>query len=185
MTRRLTVSMERLRAAYPRRLAKEGQFGGKLAHPDLRAVMTRNPGTPCCVQITHALNLCGEVVPAAMYPRAWRAPDGNMFEGRKLHYILAVDELEHYLTHTYGPAELVNRTADGKKRTVPQIKTHLGGRTGILLMFDAVTGIHAELWTGTGFHQTDMAVDHLLGLARLPFWDCGPAQWLQDYMGTA
>ena len=47
---------------YPRRLTKSGEFGGKLDHPRLREFMNATPGTPCCVQVSHAFNMVGHLV---------------------------------------------------------------------------------------------------------------------------
>ncbi len=182
---RIPVEFPALARHYPYRLEKKGQFGGKLAHPDLRLLMDRNPGTPCCVQVSHCLNMAGFPVPE-IYPGNRRLNDGQKINGTKYYYVLAVDEMEVYLTHAYGPGDLV-RSSDtkGLRRTAAQVRSAISGRKGILVMREGVAGVHTELWDGGAFLQKDMAVDHLLTLPRVLFWDCttGPAKWLSDYMG--
>jgi type VI secretion system (T6SS) effector Tae4 (amidase) len=183
----IPISIDTIRLHYPRRTSKEGQFGGKLAHPDLRKVMARNPGTPCCVQVSHTLNKGGFPVTAG-YEGQWRPPDGPWtIDGiANCFFILAVNEMENYITDRFFPGELLSKTDDGRKRTAQEIKQYIKDRPGLLIMRDSTPGVHTEFWTGDSFLQTDMAVDHLLGLPRVLFWDCTLAapKWLQDYMAT-
>ena len=80
--------------------AKEEEFGGKLANPDLRKVMDRNPGTPCCVQVSHALNMAGfPVTPGYKGQRRW--PDAQEINGVTYYFILAVDEMENFITDPF------------------------------------------------------------------------------------
>ena len=172
----IPVSIERIRGVYPFRTSKEGEFGGKLANPDLRKVMDRNPGTPCCVQVSHALNMAGfPVTPGYKGQRRW--PDAQEINGVTYYFILAVDEMENFITDRFDTGELLS-----KKRTAQDIKKYIKGRPGLLIMRDSTPGVHTEFWTGMSFLQTDMAVDHLLGLPRVLFWDCtlAPPKWLQD-----
>lgn len=170
---------------YPYRTEKTGQYGGKLANADLRKLMDRNPGTPCCVQVSHCLNMAGFRIPQ-IYPGHRRPNDSQKINGVTYYYLLAVDEMETYLTNTYGPGELVR--SDGDKtlqRTPAQVKSYLNGRKGILVMREGWAGVHTELWDGSAFLQKDMATDHLLTRPRVLFWECtlAPPKWLSDYMG--
>jgi hypothetical protein len=171
----IPVSFEKIRSVYPFRITKEGTFGGKLANPDLRKVMDRNPGTPCCVQVSHALNMAGFPITPG-YRGQWRRPDPQEIDGVIYYFILAVNEMENYITDRFDTGEQLSgmRSKD--------IRQYLKGRPGLLIMRDSTPGVHTEFWTGTSFLQTDMAVDHLLGLPRVLFWDCtlAPPQWLQD-----
>lgn len=184
MRQNIPINFDIIKLHYPHRTSKEGQFGGKLAHPDLRKFMESTPGTPCCVQVSHALNMAGHLVPQ-VYPGMRRENSPIKINGRVFYYLLAVDEMEVWLTHHYGPGEVLN---DGKtaKRTATEIKAYLKGRPGLLVMRDATPGVHTEFWDGNGFLQKDMAVDHLLGLPRVLFWDVtlAPAEWLENYMRT-
>lgn len=182
---RIPVEFASLARHYPYRTEKTGQFGGKLAHPDLRLLMARNPGTPCCVQVSHCLNMAGFLIPQ-VYPGNRRLNDGQEIDGTKYFYLLAVDEMEVYLGQAFGPGELVRSDNPGPlRRTAPQVKAYLAGRKGILVMREGWAGIHTELWDGGAFLQKDMATDHLLTRPRVLFWDCtlAPAKWLSDYMG--
>jgi hypothetical protein len=169
---------------YPYRTEKTGLYGGKLANADLRLVMDRNPGTPCCVQVSHCLNMAGFLIPR-IYPGNRRPNDGQKINGFTYYFLLAVDEMETYLTNTYGPGELV-RSDENKalQRTAAEVKSYLNGRQGILVMREGWAGVHTELWDGSAFLQKDMATDHLLTRPRVLFWDCtlAPPKWLSDYM---
>jgi|GEM_PF-2121657 len=190
--KKITSSIQKLIEGYPHRTTKEGQFGGKLALKELREFMASIPGTPCCVQISHALNMAGHLIPRH-YPGERRKNKkgtlvGNSpikIGGREYYYLLAVDEMETYLAWEYGPGELVSTDLQtGKRRSSTESRRYLAGRTGILVMRDSTPGVHTELWDGNSFVQKDMAADHLLGLPRVLFWDCGAPRWLHDYMQT-
>jgi hypothetical protein len=180
----IPVEFADLARHYPYRTEKTGQYGGKLANADLRLLMGRNPGTPCCVQVSHCLNMAGFRIPR-MYPGNRRPNDGQLINGITYYYLLAVDEMETYLTDAYGPGELV-RSNEPKtlQRTAAQVKSYLNGRTGILVMREGWAGVHTELWDGSAFLQKDMATDHLLTRPRVLFWECtlAPPKWLTDYM---
>lgn len=174
-----------LASHYPARLAKVGEFGGKLAHADLRKVMDRCPGTPCCVQVSHALNMSGFRIPA-MVPGNRRRNEPQKIDGVTYYYLLAVDEMEKYLTDQFGPGELVRSDSDkALQRKAAEVKAALKDRKGILVMRQGFAGIHTELWDGTSFHQKDMAVDALLTQPRVLFWECTLAvtTWLSGYVG--
>ena len=183
MRQTIPIAFEVLRTNYPKRLDKVGQFGGKLEHKDLRDFMSRTPGTPCCVQVSHALNMAGHLIPR-IYPGGRRPNSPIKINGTVFYYLLAVDEMETWLTQQYGPGELVSLDENKTKRNYQQIQEYLSGRTGLLVMRDSTPGVHTEFWDGTSFLQLDMAVAHLLGLPRVLFWDCtlAPPQWLEDYM---
>lgn len=168
----LPVSIEMLKRHYP-------------ARPDLTPELTRFmatiTGTSCCVQLSHALNLAGERVPQT-YARQRRNNSPITTRGTVYYYLLAVDEVEQYLTGRYGAGEEVSKTDSGQPRTHQQIQAYLQGRTGILAFRDTGYGKHAELWDGHQIVQRDMAEAAIFSQPRVLFWDCGPAQWLQDYM---
>ena len=63
MRQNISIDFEKLRSNYPHRTSKEGQFGGKLGHKDLREFMSHTPGTPCCVQVSHSVNMAGHYNP--------------------------------------------------------------------------------------------------------------------------
>lgn len=181
----IPLDYEVLASHYPARLAKVGEFGGKLAHPDLRKLMEDNPGTPCCVQVSHAINMAGFRIPSQI-PGARRKYAPRKIGGIVYYYILAVDEMEKYLTDQFGPGELVRDESDKKlQRKAAEVKSALKDRKGILVMRQGYAGIHTELWNGSSFHQKDMAVDALLTQPRVLFWECTLAvpTWLSGYMG--
>lgn len=183
----IPVDFAALARHYPYRTEKTGQYGGKLAHADLRLLMDRNPGTPCCVQVSHSLNLAGFPI-KELYQGGRRPNDGQRIDGVMYYYLRAVDEMEDYLTLTFGPGELV-RSDDGKASALSarRVKAYLNGRKGILVMREGWAGVHTELWDGLAFLQRDMATDHLLTRPRVLFWECtlAPPKWLSDYMAQS
>ena len=178
----IPIEFPNLARYYPFRTEKTGEFGGQLENPDLRKLMARNPGTPCCVQVSHCLNMAGFLIPQT-YQGGRRPNDGQQIDGVTYYYLLAVDEMEKYLTLTFWEGELVrsNETSE-LRRTAAEVKSYLRGRKGILVMREGWAGIHTELWDGYGFLQKDMATDHLLTRPRVLFWECtlAPPKWLTD-----
>lgn len=182
----IPVDFNLLADNYPFRIQKVGNFGGGLKDPDLRKLMARNPGTPCCVQVSHAMNMAGLLIPKT-YPHCRRPNDGMKLKGVTYYYLRACDEMEIYLTYAYGAGELVRNKpiSDPPLPRATRERAILSNRQGILVMREGPFGIHAELWTGKSFLQTDMAVDHLLQRPRVLFWQTyGEARWLYEYMKT-
>lgn len=173
-----------LAANYPFRFEKKGDFGGGLKNPNLQRLMNRNPGTPCCVQVSHSLNMAGLPIPRT-YPGGRRPNDGQSTNGVMYYYLFAVDEMETYLTYAYGPGEVVRNqpASTARAQRATRERAILNNRRGVLVMREGPYGVHTELWTGSSFLQTDMAVDHLLQSPRVLFWQTqGAPKWLADYM---
>ena len=132
------------------------------------------PGnTPCCVQISHALNKVGQQIPASGYRRA-----NSKIEST--YYILAVDELEQYLSGRYGRGEEIKKTPSGKVRSTAEMKQYLNDKQGILLFRNAGAGHHTELWDKTHIVQDGNAVSgggaimneaNIFGQPRVLFWE--------------
>lgn len=138
---------------------------------DLNAVAKGN--TPCCVQVSHALNKAGLAIPGASYRRK-NSKIGSYF------YILAVDEFEYYFSGIYGRGEDVKKDGSGKTRSVKEMKNYLDGRQGILLFRNGGAGHHTELWDQTHILQDGKAVSgggaimneaNIFGQPRVLFWD--------------
>lgn len=148
--------------------------------PELSEFMSHTPGTSCCVQISQALNKCGLPIPSS-FPgqRSNRGPSPIQY-GSSTYLILAVDEMESYLSWRYpGPEDVKSKGGPA------EIKKHLQGRTGILVFREGYDGFHAEPWNGKTNQQGYlMNIDNCLTKPRILFWDMGPPQWLQDYMAT-
>lgn len=175
-----------LAAMYPRRDVKDPD---KYKH--VEAVMSGLRGTPCCVQISHALNLAGIEIPPRSYRRA-NTP--HSVDGRLFHYLLATDELEKFFISLCGDGgEQVNLDAKGNKRTEAEIKKHIANRPGVLIFRYAGVGAvapegefeHAEIWDGKKILQRDMNEKFLFTRPRVLLWDTNdPARWLVDYMAS-
>jgi hypothetical protein len=134
------------------------------------------PGnTPCCVQVSHALNEVGQVIPPKSFRRE-NAPIGPY------KYILAVDELEQYLSGRYGRGEEIKHLPTGKMRTLVEMKQYLKGKQGILLFRNSGAGHHTELWDDTHILQDGHAISgggaimneqNIFGQPRVLFWTVG------------
>ena len=143
--------------------------------------MSHTPGTPCCVQVSHSLNMGGQIV-AETYVGQRRNNSKITIDGTDYFYLLAVDELENWLTLIYGAGENVSLDDNNRRRTPPQIKACLQSRRGIITFRNNGAGFHTELWDGRQILQRDMNENACFSQPRVLFWDCGPAQWLEDYM---
>lgn len=127
------------------------------------------PNTPCCVQVSHALNSANEFIPGHGYRRA-NTKVGSWF------YILAVDELEHYLAGRYGRGDNIRVNASGQKRNLDDMKTYIGGKQGILLFRNNGAGVHTEIWDKTTTLQNGQVPGVFVGPAvfdnpRVLFWE--------------
>jgi hypothetical protein len=137
------------------------------------------PNTSCCVQMSHALNKAGQLIPHQGYRRP-NSPIASFY------YILAVDELEQYLSWRYGKGEEIKH---GKK-TMAQMKAYLDGKQGILLFRDGGAGYHTELWDGDHILQDGNMVsgggarmneDNIFSKPRVLFWE---VEGNNPYMST-
>jgi len=170
---------------YPRRDKKDPKL-----YKYVEEVMKRLPGTPCCVQMSHALNMAGVLVPSASY----RRPNESLtINGSKYYYLAATDELEDFLVNRCGDdGEMINIDLN-TTRSMGDIKKYIAKRPGLLLFryadFHRVGPKgefeHTELWDGTKILQRDMAEGFLFARPRVLMWDTNdPASWLTDFMQT-
>jgi hypothetical protein len=168
---------------YPRRLSKSGSFGGKLDHKVLREFMSHTPGTPCCVQVCHAFNMAQHpITPQFTGMRPNRGPSPIKIDGRVYYYLLAVDEMEAWLTSTYGAGEELRGPGVGPRSAV-QIKQAIKNRPGLLTMWGKPERWHTEFWDGSRYVQPDIG-DGILENPWIRFWDLtlAPPAWLTSYM---
>ncbi len=150
-----------------------------------RADPGSNP-TPCCLQMSWALNAAGHTIPSRSYRRQNAMID-------KQNHIGAVDELEMYLTSRYGKTEDIKKDAWGNSRSLAQMKAYLDSRQGILVFRDQTPGVHTELWDTNSIKQKagapgGMNEGHIFGQPRILFWEVAntsnpPDQWnLPDWL---
>jgi hypothetical protein len=151
----ISLDWDTFKAAYPKR-PLTGQ---------LKEFMDHTPGTPCCVQMSHALNMAGSVIPSKSN-RRWNS---RIPATGSLYYLLAVDEMEWFLTQNYGVGEDI-RNGDSGKRETADMKAILNGRTGILVFRDGGFGKHTEIWDVDHMHQRDISDDVFL-VPKVLFWD--------------
>jgi Type VI secretion system (T6SS), amidase effector protein 4 len=181
----IPASFNTLSRNYPRRDQKNPQL-----YQYVDKVMKGLEGTPCCVQMSHALNMAGIPVP----PRSYRRdPNPKLTINKKdYYYLLATDELETFLTALTGDdGETINRDL-GKTRTIAETQSYIQNRTGIIIFRHANLNTvppkgkfeHTELWDGTQILQRDISTS-LFACPRVLMWDTNdPAKWLGDYMKT-
>jgi hypothetical protein len=171
-TSKIRANFDTLRANYPTY---------KTLPPPLQTFMDNlnkiTPGnTPCCVQICHALNRVGQLIP----PASFRRPNSKI---EPYYYILAVDELEQYLSGLYGRGEQIKKALSGKMTLADEIKRmkeYLKDKQGILVFRNAGAGHHTELWDKTHIVQDGGAVSgggavmnesNIFGQPRVLFWE--------------
>lgn len=133
--------------------------------------------TPCCIQVSHALNMAGHTIPERSHRRA-----NAQIPGGAGYYVQAVDELELYLAATYGRGEEI-KTKDiaQAKDAIPRMKKRLDGRRGILVFRNSGAGFHTELWDQTHIIQNGaptangaaMSETGIFGQPRVVFWPVG------------
>jgi hypothetical protein len=151
---------------------------------DLKTFMDGlGPGnTPCCVQVSHALNLSGEKIPSTYdyAKKRGRGPSPIKVDGETNYYLLAVDELEAWLTQKYGAGldvrALAGLPATPSTNPVQRVKdmkvmqSYLSGDQGILLFRTSGAGMHTELWDGQQIVQRDMDEPALFSQPRVLMW---------------
>ena len=162
--------------------------------PDVAKIMSRNPGTSCCVQMSRAFGQAG----LKLEPRSYRRKN-EYFDKLGWYALLAVDEVEDFLTLRFGEGE--DYTADAVRRADPlqrpailaEAKKKLAGRTGVLVFRQAKRRTmppdgmfeHTELWSGSDIIQQDMNREALFSSEHVLFWSTNDAaSWLKAYMGS-
>jgi hypothetical protein len=133
----------------------------------LKAFMDHTPGTPCCVQMSHALGVAGCTIGTMSNRRrnsTITTPSGTR------NYLLAVDEMNWYLKQNFGMGEEISKGDNGKRRLLQEMTDVLNGRTGILVFSDLAFGAHTELWDVDHMHQRDIS-PAVFNAAKVLFWD--------------
>jgi len=132
--------------------------------------------TQCCMQLSHAFNAAGLMVSQkGAAGRRWNGENDHI-QGGNGYYLLAVDEVEYFLTGVAG-----NKTDefDGTKIGIDKIKIQIMGRQGCLAFRDEGNGMHTELWTGSRILQAtisgNMSEGGVFHQPRVLFWEFVPA----------
>ncbi|TCR59328.1 T6SS effector amidase Tae4 family protein [Bosea sp. BK604] len=110
-----------------------------LAHPTETPKKKQAMNTPCCFQVSWALNAVGgdhTIPPSSPRPR----PNAHFGGG---YHLGAVDELESYLNGKYGQGETVKTST---RKTRKDMEAYLAGRQGILAFREGWAGAHTEIW---------------------------------------
>ncbi len=153
----ISLDWDTLKGAYPMRPLTGA----------LKTFMDATPGTPCCVQMSHALGVAGCTIgPMSNRRRTSRITTST---GTR-QYLLAVDEMNWFLTQNFGAGEEISKDTDGSRRSLQAMKDVLNGRTGILVFSNLAYGTHTELWDETRMHQPDIS-SHVFHAAKVFFWD--------------
>jgi hypothetical protein len=133
----------------------------------LKAFMDKTPGTPCCVQMSHALGVAGCTIGPMSNRRrnsSITTPTGTR------NYLLAVDEMKWFLGQNFGVGDEISKDDSGKRRLLQDMMRVLNGRTGILVFSDLAFGAHTELWDVDHMHQRDISTA-VFNAAKVLFWD--------------
>lgn len=130
--------------------------------------------TPCCLQVSEALNGCGgdHKIP----PRSFRRANPELPKSSGNYYLQAVDELENYLTAKYGDGEEIKT---GSRKDMSSMKKYLEGKQGILCFRNTGAGAHTELWDKMKIIQDGapsssgamMNQGYIFGQPRVVFWE--------------
>ncbi len=185
----IPASIGMLSSQYPTRTPKDPS---KYQYVDMVMKTLPPEATPCCVQVSQALAMCGIPVPQSSYRRN---PNPRLTINEKAcNYLLATDELEDFLWTAYGEPEVINRDllSEKPRSTMNEIKQYIKNRPGLLIFRNANRRAtsphqfeHTEFWDGNQILQRDMAEQYLFGRPRVLMWDTNdPAKWLVDYMKT-
>jgi hypothetical protein len=153
----ISLDWDTVKAAYPKRPLTGA----------LKAFMDHTPGTPCCVQMSHALGVAGCIIGPKSNRRAnsrITTPTGTRF------YLLAVDEMRWFLEKNFGLGEEISTDDGGRRRSLGDMMAVLNGRTGVLVFSDLHYGTHTELWDVDHMHQRDMS-SALFHSPKVLFWD--------------
>ncbi|HWY04573.1 MAG TPA: T6SS effector amidase Tae4 family protein [Candidatus Acidoferrum sp.] len=176
----IPVDFEVLRRNYARRVPNQDDPSkSHLELIDLKNYIDSLPpgNTPCCIQVSHALNLAGQTIPPTN-PTARRQNNETIrVEGVSRKYILAVDELEAWLTFKYGAGLDVRKFAGlpDSSNDMEAMKIQLSSVKGILVFREPPGfGMHTELWDGRRILQGDMDEKHLFSRPRILVWCCDP-----------
>ena len=176
----IPVNFEVLRQNYARRIPNpQDSTKSILELTDLQNYMNTLPpkNTPCCIQVSHALNLAGQTIPATNPTARRTSTQPIRVDGVSRNYILAVDELEAWLTFKYGAGLDVRGFAGlpSGSNDVAAMKRQLALVKGILLFREPPgAGLHTELWDGKQTLQRDMDQTHLFTRPRVLVWICDP-----------
>ena len=159
----ISLDWDTVKKSYPMRPLK----GGLAAY--MAPLVAENPhNTPCCLQMSHALLAAGVTIPAMSNRRS--TPSITTELGRN-HYLMAVDEMNWFLTDNWGVGDILSAAPAGSSRpSISSMKATLDGRTGILVFSDLHLGMHTELWDVDRMHQRDI-VDAVFNAAQVLFWD--------------
>jgi hypothetical protein len=154
----ISLDWDTVKAAYPMRPLTGA----------LKAFMDQTPGTPCCVQMSHALGVAG----CTVGPRSNRRANSRITTptAGTRYYLLAVDEMKWFLEQNYGMGDEISKDDGGNRRSLADMKAILNGRTGILVFFNLQYGTHTELWDVDHMHQTDIS-SAVFDAAKVLFWD--------------
>jgi Type VI secretion system (T6SS), amidase effector protein 4 len=173
-TGKIAIDFDTLRKNYPvyKKLPPHLQNYIDSLNKGLKEGQPRN--TPCCLQVSEALNGCGgdHKVP----PRSHRRANPELPKGSGNYFLQAVDELENYLAAKYGAGEEIKTSS--RKDTV-SMKKYLNGKQGILCFRSGGAGTHTELWDTARILQDGapsssgaaMNQEYIFGQPRVVLWE--------------
>jgi hypothetical protein len=117
------------------------QIRALLSEP-LKSQVVNGNWSPCCIQVSYALNRAGAPIEDASFPSPEMRRAVRLFKSGSENCIIDVFDLRGYLDSRYGPAE-------NHKGNKEQMIAAISGRKGIIRF--GVT--HVDLWEGDRYHQ--------------------------------
>lgn len=108
----------------------------------LKGMVIKNKWSPCCIQVSYALNNAGAPIVENSYFGPEMGRKVRLFRGGEDLYIIDVFDMRAYLDGRYGEAENYKGT---KQAMIDEIR----GRTGIIRFGRA----HVDVWEGERYHQ--------------------------------
>jgi hypothetical protein len=133
----------------------------------LKTFMDQTPGTPCCVQMSHALGVAG----CTIGPMSNRRRNSVITTPTGMrNYLLAVDEMKWFLGQNFGVGDEISQDDNGNRRNLQDMMGVLNGRTGILVFSNLSYGTHTELWDVDHMHQRDIS-SGVFNASKVLFWD--------------
>ena len=186
-TGKIRTDFDKLKSNYPTYAALPKHIKDYIDELNKNLKPGEPTNTPCCLQVSEALNKAGVQVP----PHSFRRANEKL---GPYYYIRAVDELEQYFSGTYGRVEDIKRDSLKKTRNIRQMKKYIDGQRGILIF----GGMHTELWDQTHIMQDGKAPGGngavmneaaIFGASKVLFWEVSkePAglvpvpDWLQGW----
>src|ERR1039458_2595665 len=118
----------------------------------LKTFMDQTPGTPCCVQMSHALGVAG----CTIGPMSNRRRNSVITTPTGMrNYLLAVDEMKWFLGQNFGVGDEISQDDNGNRRSNSVITTPTGMRNYLLAVDEMKWFLGQNFGVGDEISQDD------------------------------